>query len=112
MLLFIYTHTKVKHGLARDKTVNYIFATLRVSRAVLLVKQCNWSDTESIDSAGGFFVCFLFLIPLHSMWDLISDRGLNLHPQHWKCSILTAGPPGKSLLPVFVFICEVQRRGC
>ena len=29
------------------------------------------------------------------MWNF-SDQGLNPHPLHWKCSVLTTGPPGKS----------------
>ena len=33
------------------------------------------------------------------MWDLkLPDQGFNPSPLHWKHRVLTAGPPGKSLL--------------
>ena len=35
----------------------------------------------------------------HGTWDLSSliNQGSNLQPQHWKHSVLTTGPPWKSL---------------
>ena len=53
-------------------------------------------------------VCFYFILP-HSMWDLSSaprpppqKKRWNPYHLHWKCQVLTTGPPGMSLYVILV----------
>ena len=43
-----------------------------------------------------FFVCFFFFWPAPHVGSSFPDQGLNPRPLHWKCGVLTTGPPGKS----------------
>ena len=48
------------------------------------------------------------------MWHAESqlpDQGSNLHPLHWKCGVLTTGPPGKTQIRFEFKICECFRKG-
>ena len=50
-----------------------------------------------------WFTCFFFLTSPSSMQDLrFPDQGLNPCPLQWKHRALTTGPPGKSLIHLFI----------
>ena len=55
----------------------------------------GWCTTQGKceDQQNRFTFCFL--AALRGMRDL-SSQGSHSHPLHWKCGVLTAGPPGKS----------------
>ena len=56
-----------------------------------------------------FLFFFFFLAEPHSMQDLNSHQGLNLHPIQWKCGVLTNGPSQKS--QICMFPCFPSRLG-
>ena len=52
-----------------------------------------WSYNNN--SVISLFLCLLFFG--HGMSRGISVSGWNPRPLHWKCGVLTTGPPGKSV---------------
>ena len=67
-------------------------------------KELDTTDRLSLlhtaEVGGGLLFYFLFLSQLLSMWDLSSlTRDQTCDPfLHWKCRVLSTGPPGKFLL--------------
>ena len=56
---------------------------------------------------------FIFLAAPCGMWGLSSPtRDLNLCPLHWKCGVLSTGPPGKSLFLFFKFYWSIVNLQC
>ena len=71
-------------------------------------KACDsYSHDINRDVYVSFF--FFFLAEPHSMQDLNSHQGLNLHPIQWKCGVLTNGPSQKS--QICMFPCFPSRLG-
>ena len=84
----------------------YIFSQFNIGKNIYVPQAwCNILTTWCIGKVlveihrilqSQTFFFFFFLEP-HSMRDLSSlTRDWTLHPLHWKCRVLTTGPPGKS----------------
>ena len=61
--------------------------------ALLVLMDC--AEEGGPAGRGYWFYFWGFLAVWRSMQNF-PDQGLNLCPLHWKCRVLTAGPPGKS----------------
>ena len=67
----------------------------------LMVKFLKWQIWHT------FFIIFYFLTMPQACGIQFPDQGMNLHPLHWKCRVVTTGPLGKSFA---FFILEYHKQ--
>ena len=84
-----------------------VFSPFCSTLAFLLAKEVTSPiDQRDYSHRMGISSYFLFFdgAAWHMGGSLVSRQGFNPCPLHWKCRVLTTGPPGKSLLLLQFFI--------